>query len=234
MFNLLITRKSFEITSSRLIRPSLSLVSGRRWFSQTVSTHLIYKSQPKIIKQKSANTDTETKKETVSDIEDHVKNKKLAKNKYYQNTPNFLKPYMKELMLRPMQFTLSFLILHEVTAILPFLGLWSLMIKYDWLTNLISSFDFSQEIFQKGVEILDKGLVNLQVNDAQEKLKIVTAGATSYAFTKALLPVRIPICFALAPYFDKYCVRPIGRILSAVFRRKDAGEPIKPPKSKSE
>ncbi|OWB64021.1 hypothetical protein B5S29_g5050 [[Candida] boidinii] len=216
--------------STSIIRPSLNLVrsqiivahqSGKniRFFSSSISAQLLYKSKPQLKKTaaeqlNNSNGDIESNKilstkkiVTKSDIEDKDKETKLLKNKYYKRTPNFLKPYMRSLMLRPMGFGLSFVILHEVSAVIPFLGLWYLFMKIDWMPLEVPA-----DLVNKGLEIISKGIQNLDTLNLAEKAKMATAGANAYALTKVLLPIRIPICFILAPYFDKFVIRPFGRL----------------------
>ncbi|KAG7811987.1 hypothetical protein KL921_002253 [Ogataea angusta] len=172
----------------------------KRSFAVSVSRTLIYKSQPKIPKPA---VEPEQASGPVADAKDEERMARLEQSRWYKWTPRILKPYARSMTMRPLGFGISFAILHEITAIVPFLGLWWFFLHYNWVP-----LDVPQDLLARGAEVLSKGLINLDV-DLVEKTKIVTAGANAYAATKLLLPVRLPVCFALAPFFDRWCVRPI-------------------------
>ncbi|ODV86961.1 hypothetical protein CANARDRAFT_185859, partial [[Candida] arabinofermentans NRRL YB-2248] len=148
-----------------------------------------------------------------SELEDQPKMEMLMKNKYYMKSPRFLRPYVKSVMLRPMQFGLSIVILHELTAIIPFLGFWYIFLKYDFIP-----LELPQEYIAKGLDVITKSVSNTSM-DLEEKIRIASAGANSYALTKLLIPIRIPFSVILAPWFDRWVVRPFGRVLGLIFRR---------------
>ncbi|KAG7803614.1 hypothetical protein KL944_001567 [Ogataea haglerorum] len=174
--------------------------NSNRCFSSSVSRTLIYKSQPKIPKPA---LESEQASSPVADAKDADRLARLEQSRWYKWTPRILKPYARSMTMRPLGFGISFAILHEITAVVPFLGLWWFFLHYNWVP-----LNLPQDLLARGAEVLSKGLINLDV-DLVEKTKIVTAGANAYAATKLLVPVRLPVCFALAPLFDRWCVRPI-------------------------
>ncbi|KAG7886800.1 hypothetical protein KL938_000453 [Ogataea parapolymorpha] len=185
---------------SRLGITNILQADLKRSFSVSVSRSLIYKSQPKIPKPA---VEAEQANSPVADTKDADRLARLEQSRWYRWTPRILKPYARSMTMRPLGFGISFAILHEITAIVPFLGLWWFFLHYNWVP-----LDVPQDLLARGAEVLSKGLINLDV-DLVEKTKIVTAGANAYAATKLLLPVRLPVCFALAPFFDRWCVKPI-------------------------
>ncbi|QPG72966.1 hypothetical protein FOA43_000270 [Brettanomyces nanus] len=190
-----------------------------RYFSSTRSYNLIYQPKAKVSKQKEpVAIDTKKKHLSISDAEDAAKDACLLKNKYYLRCPKILRPYLKEVMVRPVGFGFSIVILQQVFVVVPFLLLW-----YYYFQVGVEP-DQSNENLKKGLDTIKKGLVNLDMDD-ESKLKMAIAGAASYALTKSLLPVRVPVCVALAPWFDKWCIRPIIRILTAVFKKNAVVKP---------
>mgnify|MGYP003362453120 CR=1 FL=1 len=188
---------------------------------------LIY--QPKVNKPKTnvtgsgASKATKKKKiTTLSDAEDALKEERLMRNKYYVKTPKMLRPFMKEIMLRPVGFGFSIVILQQFTVVVPFLLLWYWFFKSDRTPDKLP-----KDEYDKGLNTIEKGLVNLDM-DAENKAKLAAAGAASYALTKALLPIRIPVCVILAPWFDRWCLRPIVRIFTSLFKRNSVVKPRTP------
>ncbi|KAF6011600.1 hypothetical protein HII13_002064 [Brettanomyces bruxellensis] len=193
-----------------------------RQFHSTRSPHLIY--QPKAKKPKpnisgSGARTTKHKVTTLSDSEDALKEERLMRNRYYVKTPKFLRPFMKEIMLRPVGFGFSIVILQQFAVIVPFLLLWYWFFKSDH-----SPENLPKEEYDKGLDTIKRGLINLDM-DAESKAKMAAAGAASYALTKAFLPVRIPVCVILAPWFDRWCLRPIVRVFTSLFKRNNIVKP---------
>ncbi|ODV94220.1 hypothetical protein PACTADRAFT_81817 [Pachysolen tannophilus NRRL Y-2460] len=137
-------------------------------------------------------------------------NDKLLLNKYYRRTPNFLKPYVKTFIQNPIGSGVSFVILHEITAIVPFISLWWLFIHYDYVP-----FELPQEFVQKGLEVVSKTVMEIsdeKLHNVYDKSKLIMAGANAYAATKMVLPLRIPLSVLLTPYMENYIVGPIGNL----------------------
>ncbi|VEU23754.1 DEKNAAC104904 [Brettanomyces naardenensis] len=199
-----------------------------RFFSISKPCSLIYQPKAKATKGKEAlsldNSQQNAKKRpaSISDVEDAEKEARLLKNKYYIKTPKILRPYLKEVMIRPVGFAFSIVILQQVFVVVPFLMLW----YYFFQTGYTPS-GMPADVVARGLDTITRGLVNLDM-DATSKAQMAAAGAASYALTKALLPVRIPVCVMLAPWFDKWCLRPITRLFTAIFKKNTVVKPRVP------
>lgn len=194
-------------TTSSSIVPCIGLPAVHsRPFSITHRLNLIYQPPTKDTPSKDDKPKQATKKLTASEMEDQEKEKRLAKNKYYAGTPSILKPYMKEIMLRPVGFGVSVVILHQFAVVVPFLFLWYYYMKFGNVPT-----DLPADTVAKGLDIIKGGLINLQVDDAT-KDQMASTGAAAYAVVKGLSYLRMPLCIAVAPWFDQWCIRPIGRL----------------------
>lgn len=157
---------------------------------------------------------------TVSDIEDIEKIKSLANNKYYNKTPLLLKPYMRCILLRPTGFVLSIAILQQFFSIIPFLFLWYIFNKFD-----ISLASLPENFVVKGTELMHNGLTNW--DDSQgDKLRAELSGANAFALIKLLSPVIWISAILFAPFFDKFVLRSITRIIKKPFQRFRKGNQV--------
>ncbi|KAF7885153.1 hypothetical protein EAF00_010971 [Botryotinia globosa] len=154
--------------------------------------------------------------------------------------PKFLHPYTAPLLNAPKTYIISFLILHEITAIVPILLLASGFHYSGWLpSDLIPEerVDKAKGMFERwfgrrgwfgytagsrldGVDERNEGenvergegMIRKMGGDSNTSGKrIVLEVATAYVITKALLPVRIVVSVWGAPWFAGVMGR-IGRL----------------------
>jgi hypothetical protein len=188
----------------------------RRHFSITPLNALIYKRTTKIKRApQPMEEDRKVLKDarTVSDIEDITAIKSLANNKYYQKTPLILKPYMRCILLRPAGFVLSIAIMQQALSIIPFLILWYLYDQYD-----LTPPKLPENIVVKGMELMHNGLVNWDETQG-DKHHAEMAGANAYATVRVLGPVVWIAAIMLAPFFDKFVLRSLGRVIKRPFNK---------------
>lgn len=127
----------------------------------------------------------------------------------------------------------SFLILHEMTAVLPLFGLVGAFHYGNWMPDLSSSsttgegnaFDegaarFGRWLKKKGwVEESDVSAVKEHETTTGEQagVRLVLEFATAYVITKALLPVRIAASVWATPWFARSILSPTTRIVKRAF-----------------
>ena len=163
--------------------------------------------------------------------------------------PRAVRSYTTPLLGAPITHVTSFLILHEITAILPLFGLVAVFHYGNWIPDL-SSADSGGGAFDEGVKRLGRWLQRKGwVNDADlgavvddggnlegtsatdvagdsesragaKGVRLVLEFATAYAITKALLPVRIVGSVWATPWFARAVVGPVGRTASRLLGRK--------------
>lgn len=159
--------------------------------------------------------------------------------------PPFLQTYTTPLLGAPGTHITSFLILHEITAIVPLFGLVAAFHYGNWLPDLTSSRAFEDGTRRFGRWLRKKGWVEEDVEmdmgqlakeqaegtvhyedlvpskDGEKKgMRLVWEFATAWAVTKALLPLRIAASVWATPWFARTILGPIGGSVRTLFRRK--------------
>ncbi|OBT82505.1 hypothetical protein VE02_09132 [Pseudogymnoascus sp. 03VT05] len=150
-------------------------------------------------------------------------------NALLDRTPKFLHPYTNGLRNAPVSHIISFLILHELTAVIPLIGL-SAAFHYsewtpEWMRERGEEYEgrFRRYFGRKGwfgVESPDGvGGVNGSAEGEGVKemgggggVRIVMEVATAYAVTKVLLPVRIVGSVWATPWFARVVVGRFKRL----------------------
>lgn len=150
--------------------------------------------------------------------------------------PRFLRAYTTPLLGAPVTHVTSFLILHEITAVLPLFGLVAAFHYGAWMPDLSSetgeknAFDegaarFGRWLRKKGwVEESDVSTVaEHEVTSADNRgkeragVRLVLEFATAYAITKALLPVRLAASVWATPWFARTILTPTTNIVRRLF-----------------
>ncbi|KAL6243622.1 hypothetical protein RBB50_009615 [Rhinocladiella similis] len=166
-------------------------------------------------------------------------------DRFIDRTPRFLRPSLNGLRRAPVSHVAAFIILHEITAIIPLFGLagafhhWQWLPPYfaegAWVADGVEKFGryfrkkgWISEKDEKGVEEQTKEghAMRLEKNSAskwfgrgESATRWVVEFATAYTIVKALLPVRIFVSVWGAPWFARLAVIPIGNATRSLFRR---------------
>ena len=154
--------------------------------------------------------------------------------------PPFLRAYTTPLLGAPVTHITSFLILHEITAIVPLFGLVGAFHYGNWMPDLASGGALDEGTQRFGRWLRKKGWVeDADVNVAavdgsategmsqsgdtageRKGARLVLEFATAYALTKALLPLRIATSVWATPWFARSVLGPLGKGARTVFGRK--------------
>lgn len=132
--------------------------------------------------------------------------------------PRFLRTYAERVTKAPFSHITSFLILHELSAIVPLFGVWGLFYYFDYYPLGL----FPDWVIQKGSGFIRR---MAERNDWQFVLnattgsKLVLQGAAAYAIVKASLPVRLVFSVWAMPWFARWFVIPINKRLAAGLHR---------------
>lgn len=139
-------------------------------------------------------------------------------SKILDKIPRFLHPWTKQFVNAPISHVTSFLILHEITAIVPLVGIWYLFHHYNWMIPM----DLPHWAIQKGTAVIDKSMARFDFGDysLQEKARFIMEGAYSYVLVKAMFPVRLFFSLTMMPFFAKYVVIPSTGIFRRLFKKK--------------
>ncbi|KAF3912841.1 hypothetical protein AA313_de0203589 [Arthrobotrys entomopaga] len=118
--------------------------------------------------------------------------------------PIFIRPYATTVLSRPGSHLTSFLILHELTAVIPLFAFFYIfnstgwnpadLLPQQWIEQGYARFKRYIEKKGWGERISGRGVMDL---------------ATSYAVVKALVPVRVAVSLWGAPWFARVFILPV-------------------------
>ncbi|KAK9451982.1 uncharacterized protein V1518DRAFT_410058 [Limtongia smithiae] len=142
--------------------------------------------------------------------------------------PLFLRPAAEKLLQSPAQYVLSFLLLHEVTAILPLFGLVWLFQATDWIPPLPDS------VVEAGKTFYEKAVPPGTIDDGPAGAKLLLQGATAFAIIKLIMPLRVAFCVYITPWFVRRSIAPITKLIKTMVEsstKSAATRPRPPPPS---
>ena len=162
-------------------------------------------------------------------------------------TPRFLRPTLTALHNAPVTHITAFLILHEITAVVPLFGLAGAFHYYNWLPPYFAEGawvvagveKFGRYFRRKGwiaaeeeVEVEREARAGVSMGEIEKTrglkwwnrgeagTRLVVEFATAYAVTKALLPLRLVLSVWGAPWFARWTVIPVSNAFSRVFGKR--------------
>ena len=162
-------------------------------------------------------------------------------------TPRFLRPTLAALHNAPVTHITAFLILHEITAVVPLFGLAGAFHYYNWLPPYFAEGawvvagveKFGRYFRRKGwiaaeeeVEVEREARAGVSMGEIEKTrglkwwnrgeggTRLVVEFATAYAITKALLPLRLVLSVWGAPWFARWTVIPVSNAFSRVFGKR--------------
>ena len=157
--------------------------------------------------------------------------------------PRFLRTYTTPLLNAPVSHVTSFLILHEITAIVPLFGLAGAFHYARWIPRLgtwngSGQVDEGLEKFERWLrkrswidgESVDgvisatsdadsSGETKTHILTADNGFRLILEFTTAYAITKALLPLRIVVTLWATPWFARMVIGPVSRSARQIFGR---------------
>lgn len=156
--------------------------------------------------------------------------------RFNDRLPRFLRTYTTPLFGAPVTHITSFLILHEITAILPLFGLVGAFHYGAWMPDLASgtgeSNAFDEGAARFGRWLKKKGWVDeADVDTVAEHeatgpkgldragVRLLLEFATAYAITKALLPARLAASVSATPWFARTVFTPTANLARRLFRK---------------
>lgn len=112
----------------------------------------------------------------------------------------------------------SFLILHEITAIVPLFSLWWVFYQLDLPDQYELPLYFTNLLNQCG-DAMEK-LVGDDYSNGFDKNRLILSGAISYAIIKVLYPLRVLVSLWAAPYLGKLLLMPLRKMKSLLKSKK--------------
>jgi len=128
----------------------------------------------------------------------------------FQKIPQRLRHYVERLRGAPGSHITSFLVLHEITAIAPVIGLFYAFHQLNWTPASV----LPDAWVEKGTKRMERvahkyGCESLK---GEKGIKMVLEGGAAFAVVKALLPLRIAVSLAMTPWFARRLVGPIVHV----------------------
>ncbi|KAJ1979810.1 hypothetical protein H4R34_002682 [Dimargaris verticillata] len=137
--------------------------------------------------------------------------------------------YANRLRNQPTSHVLAFALLHEITAIVPLVGLYWLLSTASWQLPMPER--YYEEAMTRAERILQRygwgGASPVQGAGSEETVSsswtpnptVVLHLATAYGITKLLLPVRLLLCTVLTPITARVVIHPLGQHGQALARK---------------
>lgn len=140
--------------------------------------------------------------------------------------PKFLRRYTVPLRNAPVSHITAFIILHELTAVVPLFGLAAAFHYTNWLPPYISEgkwiSDSTEKIgkwMRKKKWISDDKGGGRWWGRGEKGTRLVVEFATAYAITKVLLPLRLVLSIWGTPWFARLTVLPVTAKLGLLGQR---------------
>lgn len=132
--------------------------------------------------------------------------------------PKFMWPYAERFAQAPLSHVTAFAILHELTAMVPLIGIWYFLFKF----QIIPTLDTPEWAIEKGKEVIEKSTKNFNFEgySVEEKARFIMDGVYSYIIVKGLFPLRVLVSFLAMPFVAKYFVVPFTAVLQKFRGRK--------------
>lgn len=131
--------------------------------------------------------------------------------------PKFMRNYTSRIAQAPLSHVTSFLIVHELSAIVPLFGVWAGLYYLDYVPLGIPDF-----VVQNGAQFI-RNFAERQgwtfIANAETGSKLILQGAVAWGIVKALLPVRIAFSLWAMPGFARWIVVPVTSRVSSLFRK---------------
>jgi Hypothetical protein FLILHELTA len=149
-----------------------------------------------------------------------VPRKSMVEHPIVKRFPRSLRKYAGYFLDAPLVYGTSFLILHEITAIVPLFGLWGLFHQLDFVPQ-----GMPEWLLENGNKFVERvaNRYNWDVGTTQQGSRLMLEGAASYAVVKALLPLRAALSLYLTPWFARIILQPLLRITS-IFKKSEKNE----------
>lgn len=138
--------------------------------------------------------------------------------------PKFMAKYAAKISGAPVSHLTSFLIIHELTAIVPLFGIWGVFHYFDyvpvglpdWLIE--SGTDFIRKMAERnGWDVM---------LHAETGAKLITQGAASYAIVKTIMPIRLIFSLWCTPWVARHVVGPVLNVFKRS-KRPSSSTPVK-------
>lgn len=143
---------------------------------------------------------------------------KNSQHKAAQHFPSFMSRYASRVKNAPVSNVTAFLILHELSAIVPLFGFWGIFYYYDYIPVGIpeSWINSGKEYVQRLAKRNGWDFVGENANSGS---RLVLQGAAAYVIVKAILPLRLMFSLWAMPTVANYCILPFTRVFKGLSKK---------------
>ncbi|KAJ2849502.1 hypothetical protein GGI22_005523 [Coemansia erecta] len=127
--------------------------------------------------------------------------------------PRGWRKHLHEFRDRPASHITAFALLHEVTAVVPLVGV------YYALDYVEPKIPFPQAVLEEGNRYINKLRSYVGWEPLGADSQVLLHLATSYAVVKAAAPLRVAASVALTPWFARWCVVPVAKVFGSRFHK---------------
>ncbi|KAI5953913.1 hypothetical protein CANMA_004752 [Candida margitis] len=142
-----------------------------------------------------------------------------------KRVPKFLRNYTAKFVNAPLSHLIAFVVLHEITAIVPLIGIWYYLHQHPGFIPL----DLPQWALTKGAKVIDSAMGQFDWSfNTSDKLSVIMEGAYAFTIVKLFLPLRIIISLWGMPWFAKWFVLPITNLFGNWKKLRKVKTEVKP------
>lgn len=146
-----------------------------------------------------------------------------------KRVPKFLRNYTAKFVNAPFSHLIAFIVLHEITAIVPLIGIWYYLHQHPGFIPL----DLPQWALTKGAKVIDSAMGQFDWSfNTSDKLSVIMEGAYAFTIVKLFLPVRVIVSLWGMPWFAKWFVLPVTNLFSNWKKLRKAKAEVKPVEGK--
>lgn len=130
--------------------------------------------------------------------------------------PRFMRAYAERINQAPVSHITSFLLLHELSAIVPLFSLWGGFYYFDYVPGGIPDW-----VIERGTGFITRMAERNDwqfVEAAGRGSRIILQGAASYAIVKAVMPLRLVFSLWATPATARWVIIPISSQLTRIWR----------------
>ncbi|KAF8540330.1 hypothetical protein BDD12DRAFT_880592 [Trichophaea hybrida] len=138
-----------------------------------------------------------------------------------RKVPGKLKHYALLFADKPVSYFTSFMILHEITAIVPVAGLFWYIHSTEWTPPGVP-----KELVEKKMEFAKRWTTEWGLGrwfEGDKGARMLLELGTAYAVVKVAMPVRMAVSIAAAPWFARWAVEPVRDAGRRMWRRMRRG-----------
>lgn len=179
----------------------------------SIRTHVSRAAKQAVEKKATSQETSKTSYDVATEAQDQIARKTGRARSLF---PKFMRRYAERINSAPVSHIASFLIVHELTAVVPLFGLWGTFYYLDYVPVGIPEviIDEGSKFIRRMAERNDWQMVA----HAEKGSRIILQGAAAYFMVKAILPLRLMFSLWAMPWFARRFVVPINSRIARFYK----------------